>query len=307
MGKSVKSKLGIPPDISRYGYLVGTAGFEFLEWVGLFYPQKSTMAERLDIYQAYFSFLEVSCYLDDPQREGFAELARSFTGKIECSVRVPKSIASPKVWNSAIGGKLLDQMIGAVYPLVEAGRLYSLVFPVDEKTIRSEKRLEYLIDIAERANKVRIDVHIEFRHRSWHKLWVLETLKAHNIGICNLELPMDSAFPLKYYATSEKGYVKYCGRNRKAWNAVERRRGSKEECFDYDYSTTDMSAMVDGQFELGKKVGTAAVVFGNVVGALAVGNAVQCMLLLNHRIEMGKMLKRTSNRDVLGAKSVKIT
>ena len=284
MGQADWQAMGIPPDISRNGYLVGTAGFDLPDWVGRFYPPDSTVRKRLDIYQAYFSFLEISNYFSDPQRETYVQLAKNLRDSTECSVRVPKRIACPKVWNEDIGKSMLLEVIQAVGPLVECGRLYSLVFSLDEKTVRSQSRLDYVLATTSLAQKNRIDAHVEFWHKSWHTYGVLDVLKGNGIGIANIEIPVSHAFPLKGYATSHKGYIRYCGRNRRG--GVGSREG-----FDYRYTTSDIEEMVEAQQALNKKVGTAAVVYGNVVGAQAIANGVQNILLLNHAVEVDKMMK----------------
>ena len=295
--------LGIPPDTSAYGYLVGTAGFNLSDWVGRFYPPNSTVRERLDSYQTYFSFLEVSCYFCEPQREMFTQLARNLKDNVECSVRIPKPIACPNVWNAATGVKMLDAVFSAINPLIECGRLFSLIFSLDEKTIRSQKRLDYIVGAASVAGRNRIDTHIEFRHKSWHTQSVLQVLKDHNIGICNVEIPANSAFPLKSYATSNKGYLRYCGRMQNVGTEAN-------DCFDYDYTTSDIETMVRAQLDLGRKVDTSAVVYGNVARAQAVANAVQNLLLLNHEVEVEKMRRNATHGRYqgkkLGAKGIKI-
>lgn len=305
MKKNDQHILAIPPDTSDKGYFIGTAGFDYKDWAGGFYPTKASVLERLDIYQAYFSFLELSCYLNEPHKKTFEDLARALNGTMECSVRVPKRIACPKVWQPNIGLRLLGQFVDAVYPLFEAGRLYSLVFPVDENTVRSERILNYLIKVASAMLHHRIATHIEFRHKSWHTTPVLQALKDNGLGICNVEIPVNSAFPLGYYATTEKGYVRYCGRNYKAWK--ETVKLTKKECFDYDYRGADIETMVQGQIRLGKKVSTSAVVFGNVGAVTGVGNAIQNALMLDHAVRMEKVVARSRRAHLSGAKSIKIT
>jgi len=298
--------LAVPPDISQNGYFIGTAGFDYDHWCGGFYRPGSSRADRLGEYQAYFSFLELSCYLNDSSnRETFNELAGLFRGHTECSVRVPKRISCPNVWQVAIGRELLKETIDAVYPLFDAGRLYSLIFAVDEKTIRSERALEYLVEVAGQVRNFRISAHIEFRHASWRTEHVLQTLKDNHLGICNIEVPVDSGFPLRYYATTEKGYVRYCGRNRKAWKESVLR--GRKECFEYDYSASEIETMVDGQLVLGKKVSSSAVIFGNVSSITGVGNAVQNAQILDHRIRMAKVLARNKGGQLSHAKKLKIT
>jgi uncharacterized protein YecE (DUF72 family) len=135
-----------------------------------------------------------------------------------------------------------------------------------------------------------MDVHIEFRNHTWHQESVLEALQNAGVGICNTEIPpLPQAFPLKAYATSNKGYVRYSGLNLKAWEAVaagnfhgspaERQRASQFR-YDYLYSQEELKKRVRGQIRLLSKVDSMAVVFLNHVGAGAAFNALQNMRLL---------------------------
>ena len=82
------------------------------------------------------------------------------------------------------------------------------------------------------------------------------------------------------------------------------------DCFDYDYTTSDIETMVRAQLDLGRKVDTSAVVYGNVARAQAVANAVQNLLLLNHEVEVEKMRRNATHGRYqgkkLGAKGIKI-
>ena len=306
MQKDSPQILRVPPDTAHSGYFIGTAGFNYEHWCGGFYSHHSSLADRLGIYQAYFSFLELSCYRNDElNRQTFEEVAGLLNGRTECAVRVPKRIACPKVWQAAAGKELLEEPIDAVYPLFDAGRLYSLIFAADEKTIRSERVLEYLLEVAGHVRSFRISAHIEFRHRSWHTSHVLQTLKDSHLGISYIEVQVDSGFPLKYYATTEKGYVRYCGRNRQAWK--ESVLASRKECFDYNYSASDIETMAEGQLALGKKVSSSAIVFGNVSSITGVGNAVQNTQLLDHKIRMADVLAQNKEGQLSHAKKLKIT
>lgn len=109
----------------------------------------------------------------------------------------------------------MGDLVERVFPLIATRRLYNLLIQLDDRVGYTSERLRYF----ERVSKVAInsgaEVHIEFRHNTWHDFDVLHTLKSAHIGVCNTEIPgFNHVFPLKSYATTNRGYIRYSGLNR---------------------------------------------------------------------------------------------
>ena len=112
----------------------------------------------------------------------------------------------------------MRDFVERVFPLRTAGRLYSLLIQLDDRIGYDSQRLRYLECVSLIAVNAGLDVHIEFRHKTWHDFDVLRALQAAKIGVYNTEIPgFDHVFPLKSYATTERGYIRYSGLNRKSW------------------------------------------------------------------------------------------
>ena len=203
-------------------------------------------------------------------------------------VKVYRDISHTKRWEAETGKALMRKHIMAVSPLVETGRFYSFLIQLEDRTIRNQERLDYLLAVASEAVRMKLDVHIEFRHNSWHNVYPLQALKDSGIGICNTEIPpVKHAFPLKAYATTEKGYIRYSGRNLQNWVPKGKQTTSKARIearnarYDYLYSESEMEARVEGQIELSQKASSVAVVYNNHYQIQAVLNAIQNMRRLN--------------------------
>jgi uncharacterized protein YecE (DUF72 family) len=65
----------------------------------------------------------------------------------------------------------------AVSPLAESGRFYSFLIQLDEGVERGRKALDYLLAAGSAAVEEGLDVHVEFRNRTWHQEPVLQALK----------------------------------------------------------------------------------------------------------------------------------
>ncbi|MDB5107020.1 MAG: hypothetical protein JWP91_4709 [Fibrobacteres bacterium] len=262
--------LDIPPDISRLGLHVGTSGYQFDDWAGRFYPP-GPGRERYPFYQLYFSFLEIShTFNQEPMIQQFAELERRSKPGMMFSVKVHRDISHKGTWDARASRSLMRKHAEAVAPLVEAGRFYSFLIQLDEALERDRKALDYLLETASAAISEGLDVHVEFRNRTWHQEAVLQSLKDAGVGICNTDRPdLPDAFPLKTYATTDKAYVRYGGR-------------------DHRYSLAELEERVRGQILLLKKTGSVASVFSNHGGANAALNAVQDIHLLLRNLGPGR-------------------
>lgn len=278
----------IPPDLSALGLRVGTGGYSFDDWDGRFYPPASRA--RLPFYQLYFSFLELNhTFYQEPLLQQFAELERCSKPDMLYAVKVHRDVSHKGTWDAEEGRSLMRRHAAAVSPLAESGRFYSFLIQLDEGVERARKALDYLLAAGSAAVAEGLDVHIEFRNRTWHQEAVLQALKDAGIGICNTDLPqLPHMFPLRSYATTAKAYVRYCGRNLGAWrpdghgaggSPAERSR-ARNARYDYLYPARELEELAQGLLVMRKKADTVAAVFKNHVGAQAACNALELGRLL---------------------------
>jgi uncharacterized protein YecE (DUF72 family) len=297
-----------PPDMTRKGFYVGISGYYFDDWIGIFNPPKlsaralATASEedkqnqdRLRFYERYFSFVEINnTFYAEPSLAHFLGIAERSKESMKFSVKVFKEISHTKTWDVATGRDLIKRHITAVSPLVETGRFYSFLIQLEDHLLRSRKVLDYLLAVASEAVAMHIDVHIEFRHISWHDVNVLTALKNAGIGICNTEIPpVAHAFPLKSYATTDKGYIRYSGRNLDNWYPAARATNSREKIvsrnnrYDYLYTDEELRERAVWQIALSKKATIVVVAYNNHYKAQAVRNAITNLELLKTLYETG--------------------
>ena len=293
-----------PPDIAHSGCYIGTSGYNFEDWTGRFNPpdtlrrpRPAADLERLRFYQEYFSFVEINHTFDgEALIDSFSEIERYSKKSMKYAVRVHRNISHTRTRDRDAGIALMRKHIAAVSPLLETGRFYSFLIQLDDGVHRSQKGLDYLMSVASEAVRMRLDVHIEFRHNSWHHMYPLQALRDHGIGICNTEIPpLKHAFPLKAYATTEKGYIRYSGLNRRNWDREGRAdtaRGRAETMnakYDYVYTEGEIEERIKGQMALRKKASSIAVVYNNCCRSQAVLNAIQNIRQLKQLGEFSRL------------------
>ena len=288
--------LAIPRDITRTGVYVGTSGYYFDDWLGKFNPPRISKKDynllqeeqkkdhdRFQFYQKYFSFIEINhTFYQEPQLRAFIDIEKRSRSRTLISVKVHKDISHPKTPDIHKGIEQMQRHVHAVSPLAESGRFYSFLIQLGDYNDRSLEKLDYLLAISEVAIKKRMDVHIEFRHKSWHNQHVLKKMKDCGVGICNTEIPMfEHTYPLKTYATTDKGYIRYSGRNKRAWYPKAKAETSKERTeqrnrrYDYLYTKKEVADRVKAQVQLLKKANTLAIAYNNHYNIQAIKNALE--------------------------------
>jgi uncharacterized protein YecE (DUF72 family) len=314
--------LEIPPDITKTGVYVGTSGYYYDDWIGIFNPplrrtplrvlggvarrgtpqqeitdEEKSDRDRLRFYQKYFSFVEINnTFYSEPSLSHFLDIESRSKESMLYSVKVHKDISHTKENEIVAGQDMMRRHITAVSPLIESGRFFSFLIQLEDHVFRTQKKLDYLLAVASVAVSEHIDVHIEFRHISWHNEQVLTALKNSGVGICNTEIPhVEHAFPLKAYATTDKGYIRYSGLNRANWYpqpgqksaaaSAKERIAQRNARYDYEYSDEELLERVKGQLLLHTKTTRMAIAFNNHFNAKAIRNAMKNMRMLLERLD----------------------
>jgi uncharacterized protein YecE (DUF72 family) len=135
-------------------------------------------------------------------------------------------------------------------------------------------------------------VHIEFRHASWHALHVLQSRRDAGVGICNTDIPpVKHAFPLKAYATTDKGYLRYSGRNIDHWYPSSKAAGvagriaARNARYNYEYSRAELEKFVEGQLALIRKTSSMAVAYNNHFQSKAIRAAIANIKMLKRALD----------------------
>jgi len=248
---------------NKVDIIVGTSGYSFDDWEGVFYPQGLEKGKRLDFYKEHFKATEInSTYYRIPHPAVFYNIAKKVGADFEFTVKTHRGYTHDRkdIENSS------KQFMEAIRPLTDAGKLTGLVaqFPFSFKY--SPANLQYIVDGKGLFGET--PLFVEFRHKSWDRQEVYRDLKENNLGICIVDEPqLPNLFPFKLETTTNIGYIRLHGRNEKNW------WGAEGDRYDYNYSEHELREIKNKIEDLKTRTDKIYLFFNNCHLGQAVRNA----------------------------------
>jgi uncharacterized protein YecE (DUF72 family) len=256
-------------------FLVGTSGYSYDDWRGIFYPADLPKNRYLDFYAARFAAVEINyTYYRMPARRTLETMAQKTGGKLNFAVKLHGSMTHERTAGPAEFLAFRE----ACKPLSEAGVLGPLLAQFPFSFHANADNRDYLRRLREQLPD--LDVVAEMRNAQWVRQGVFELLKELEIGWCNVDEPnLHGLMPRTAVATSPIGYVRFHGRNAEKWYQHER----AEERYDYLYTEQELAEWRPGLESLDKLTRRTYVFTNNHFEAKAVKNAMMIVDLLKNR------------------------
>jgi uncharacterized protein YecE (DUF72 family) len=242
---------------------VGTSGFQYREWVSVFYPGNLDSKSWLRYYAGRFSCCELGLtYYRVPEAVMMQELAEETGGNFQFVFRAPFRLSEEHPDNP----ELARRFAASLWPLKEAGRLAGalLQFPAEFGFIRDN--FDRLCGI--RDSLEGIPLIAEFGCPDWLASRAAKHLAAARIALACVDGGERLAEKTFFCATSDLAYVRFQGRNRSRWV-----KGDGSAQHDYVYSRAELAAAVAEIRRLEEESERVLVFFGNHWRGQAVVNA----------------------------------
>ena len=269
-------------------YHIGTAGWSYKDWVPSFYPKNQSAGfDWLQFYSHYFNCVEVNStyytYISPKVVEGWIKKVIDsedflFTIKLHQDFTHKKDFDQQKI--KAVSSNL-DM-------LTKAERLGGLLiqfpysFSFDNSTADYVSKLR---DIFQTFN-----CFVEVRHKSWLKKEALELFKKFNLTYCTIDQPqIGEAIPFEPIITNDKAYLRFHGRNVKAWlksiNSFGKQQSYDEqsERYKYLYSPGELIEIDQKIKSIQEKVKEIYVIMNNHPQGDAIANAFELIHLLEEK------------------------
>lgn len=250
--------------------VIGTCGYDYPEWKGVFYPPSTPRKDFLPYYATQFGALEIdSTFYRMPSATWVATLYERSEGHLLFSLKAFRSLTHEITQNWRNDAAQLKE---SMKPLADHGVLSAVLFQFPQSfhyTRDNRFYLSYLLEVFQGFPCV-----VEFRHRDWSRDSVYEGLDKRNAGICVADMPHLSSLPaLDARATGGIGYVRFHGRNSSSWYASGPEKEHRTARYAYDYTEqelTDASRVVRA---IAQKAKITHVFFNNHPGGKAAVNA----------------------------------
>ena len=277
-------RMTAPPKIR-----VGTAGWSYKDWEGIFYPpgMQRRREHPLEYLAQCFDMVEINtsfyghlkpelvklwarkAQVVNPQFVFTAKLHRSFTHS-PLAVMEPTSAATIKP--STEDSRLAREGLEA---LASTGKLGALLiqFPVSFKnTSLNREYLELLLQQFMEFPRA-----VEVRHDSWDNPETLAYFTQRGVSFCNIDQPqIGRSLEPTEHVTSAVGYVRLHGRNYDQWFDPEK----SSDRYNYFYKERELEGWKDKITRIAQKAEIVHVVANNHFEAKAGVNALQLKHLL---------------------------
>lgn len=229
--------------LNNVDILIGTSGYDYPEWKGVFYPEYLKREEFLSYYASQFNALEINnTFYNMPDSSRMRNFLERSEGKLEFCVKANRMLTHEvgKDWKQRAEDFKL-----AVNPLFFKGALSSILFQLPQSFRYVPENRFYLSDLIKFFEGY--PVVVEFRHSEWIKDSVVEGLSERNVSIVFCDMPRLRNLPdgktCCTQFTGPQAYIRLHGRNAKAWYARNNGPNGSGR-YDYEYKEEELDEFV---------------------------------------------------------------
>lgn len=256
---------------------IGTSGFSYKDWKGIFYPEDIKAQDMLYYYSRYFSTVELDfTYYTMPSAKSIASMERKTPDGFLFAIKAHKSMThemDPEA-SSALK-ESFDNFLKGILPITESGKLGCILlqfpwgFKHTEGNVRYVERLRELIP--------GLPLVVEFRNIDWIKDESFKLLRDNGLSFCAVDEPrLKGLVPPVVRITSPISYVRFHGRNaEKWWNHDE-----PWERYNYLYSDNELLEWLPKIIKIDEHTQRTFVYFNNCHAGHAAKNAVSFLKMI---------------------------
>ncbi|HHX10357.1 MAG TPA: DUF72 domain-containing protein [Firmicutes bacterium] len=254
---------------------IGTSGYSYADWRGVFYPQTMKQSEFLSYYSERFDCVELNfTYYRQPAAHSIETMAAKVPDSFRFTVKAHRTMTH-EIPQEALVASEFEQFRQGILPMAQSGKLGCVLFQFPWSFRPSKRNYDYVLSLPDRLDYAKIVV--EFRNNAWARDEVYEYLRERGIGFCCVDEPeLRGLFPRVAVVTSGVSYVRFHGRNAAKWfnhkQAWER--------YDYLYSQDELAQWVPEALQMAEASEDTYVLFNNCHQGQAAINAAQMQQLL---------------------------
>ena len=165
---------------------IGTSGYDYPEWKGVFYPEDLKRKDFLIFYATQFNSLELNnTFYNMPTAERLLSFYERSEGRLNFSVKANRLLTHEIGADWQVAAKDFKE---ALKPLNEKERLSAVLFQLPGSFHYTNDNRIYLAKLIGEFEG--FPVMIEFRHKEWIRESVFEGLEKRKAGIFFCDMPM---------------------------------------------------------------------------------------------------------------------
>jgi uncharacterized protein YecE (DUF72 family) len=243
---------------------IGTSGWKFADWAGVFYPMRVPQSRWLEYYAARFSIGEInSTYYSIGGTRSFAGINSRTPDEFRLFVKAHADVTHARTNPQAS----LQKLMAALTPLRESKKLLGILAQFPGSFRACAENVRYVMALKPYCEEIKMCV--EFRHRSWDTLEIHDHLRAADLTwVCPDEPQMENLLPFRLQATAEVLYIRLHGRNSSAWY-----NSSSGDRYDYNYSAEELTSFANTLLTFNTPSRKVYLLFNNCHSGQAPANA----------------------------------
>ncbi len=251
---------------------VGTCGFSYEEWKGVFYPNDLPNHEMLRYYSLVFSFVELdSTWYRMPNPSQLERMAALTPNDFRISLKVHRSLTHEIDAQWQIHAAEFRNSVGA---LATTGKLGCVLVQLPYRFSYTLDNRKYLANLL--AMLADYPLVVEFRNSAWYQERVFDTLRERKIGLVTIDRPdLPGLPPESVIVTSDICYYRLHGRNADLWWS-----GDATSRYEYCYSTDELKDRARLVRGMSRQAKILFVAFNNHAKGNAPRNAAQLQSIL---------------------------
>ena len=232
----------------RVKFYIGTSGWVYSHWRGLFYPEGLAQAKWLEFYSQHFATVELNnSFYRLPSEKAFAGWRKRTMPDFVYAVKVGRLITH---WRKLRNVEAeLETFFSRARLLGD--KLGPLLYQLPPSMPRNDALLQSFLDLLP-GDLAHV---FEFRHDSWLAEEVFSILRKHGIGFCVYDMP---GLTTPVIATADFAYVRFHG---------------SDALYDSCYTDSQLQEWADRITQMGHDLVAVYVYFNNDSNAFSVGNA----------------------------------
>ncbi len=225
---------------------IGTSGYDYPEWKGIFYPPELKRKDFLSYYATKFNALELNnTFYNMPTAERLLSFYERSLGKVNFSVKANRLMTHeiPQNWDNPA-----QDFRKALTPLLEKDCLSALLFQFPQSFHYIPENRIYLSKLIEFFSG--FPIIIEFRQKDWIRQSVFEGLIQRKASVAFCDMPQLKALPSSDFQNSlysqfigPDAYIRLHGRNANAWYTHDSQNNGSAR-YDYDYSAEELESFI---------------------------------------------------------------